>query len=179
GEVARGSVRSIPGVDIHRTLTGFAHRLEDFGGHPYAAGLTLRAERIAELADYLHATLERQVAPERWQRSVRVDAPLRFAEVTLRLMEELKRLEPFGMGNPEPLFLTRGVRLKGVRPIGDGSHLALGVEEGGTTLPAVWFRAGDRLEALRGAGPVDLVYRLKLDDYRDQLRIQLQIHELL
>ncbi len=178
GERARGSVRSIPGVDIHRVLTGFADRLIDFGGHPYAAGLTVAAEEIEPLADYLHATLDAEVAESRWQRTIRVDSELRFAEITLRLMEELKRLEPFGMGNREPLFLTRGVCFKQVRRIGDGSHLAMGVEEGGVTFPGVWFRAGERYDALRGAGAVDIVYRLKLDDFRDQLRIQIQIQEV-
>ena len=177
-ETARASVRSIPGVDIHRVLTGFADRLLNFGGHPYAAGLTVETARIDELADYLHTTLDGEVAAERWQRAVRVDSLLRFSEVTLRLMEELKRLEPFGMGNREPLFLTRGARLTRLRRIGDGSHLAMAVEEGGTTFPGVWFRAGDRIDDLREAGPLDLVYRLKLDDFRDQLRIQVQIQEV-
>jgi len=177
-ETARASVRSIPGIDIHRVLTGFADRLIHFGGHPYAAGLTVETVRIGELGDYLHTTLDREVAAERWQRAVRVDSVLRFSEVTLRLMEELKRLEPFGMGNREPLFLTRGARLTRLRRIGDGSHLAMAVEEGGITFPGVWFRAGDRLDDLRAAGPVDLIYRLKLDDFRDQLRIQVQIQEV-
>ncbi|HBB40336.1 MAG: single-stranded-DNA-specific exonuclease RecJ [Nitrospirae bacterium CG18_big_fil_WC_8_21_14_2_50_70_55] len=178
GERARGSVRSIPGVDIHHVLTGFAGRLESFGGHPYAAGLTVATARIDELADYLHTTLEREVAASWWARTVRVDSLLGFSEVTLRLMEELKRLEPFGMGNREPLFLTRGARLSRLRRIGDGSHLAVAVEEGGTTFPGVWFHAGDRLEALRDAPPLDLIYRLKLDDFHDQLRIQIQIQEI-
>jgi len=93
-------------------------------------------------------------------------------------MEELKRLEPFGMGNREPLFLTRGARLTRLRRIGDGSHLAMAVAEGGITFPGVWFRAGDQIDDLREAGPMDLVYRLKLDDFRDQLRIQVQIQEV-
>jgi single-stranded-DNA-specific exonuclease len=177
GDRARGSVRTIPGVDIHRVLSGFAHRLEDFGGHPYAAGLTIRTSRIPALADFLHEALDREVAPERWQRTVRVDCELSFAEIDFRLLEELKGLEPFGVGNPEPLFHTRGVRLERVRRIGDGSHLAMVVAADGFAYPGVWFGQGERFAQLSGGGEWDLVYQLKLDDWRDQIRIKAVIKE--
>jgi single-stranded-DNA-specific exonuclease len=177
GDQARGSVRTIAGVDIHRVLTGFAHQLDDFGGHPYAAGLSIRTCRIPALADFLHDALERDVAPERWQRAIRVDCELGFGEIDFRLLEELKGLEPFGVGNPEPMFLTRGVGLQRVRRIGDGSHLSMVVTADGFTYPAVWFRQGNRCEELGGGSAWDLVYQLKLDDWRDQIRIQLLVRE--
>jgi len=177
GDRARGSVRTIPGVDIHQVLTGFAHRLDDFGGHPYAAGLTIRTARIPALADFLHDTLEREVAPERWQRTVRVDCELSFAEIDFRLLEELKGLEPFGVGNPEPLFRTRRVALQRVQRIGDGSHLSMVVAADGFAYPGVWFGHGERIAELAGGGQWDLIYQLKLDDWRDQIRIKVMIKE--
>jgi len=177
GDRARGSVRTIPGVDIHRVLTGFAQRLDDFGGHPYAAGLTIRTERIPDLADFLHETLEREVAPERWQRTVRVDCELSFAEIDFRLLEELKGLEPFGVGNPEPLFRTRRATLQRVQRIGDGSHLSMTVAADGLAYPAVWFGQGERIAELVGGGEWDLIYQLKLDDWRDQIRIKVMVKE--
>jgi single-stranded-DNA-specific exonuclease len=179
GDRARGSVRTIAGVDIHRVLSGFADQLDDFGGHPYAAGLTIRTSRIPALADFLHDALERGVAPERWQRAVRIDCELPFAEIDFRLLEELKGLEPFGVGNPEPLFLTRGVTLQRLRRIGDGSHLSMVVTAGGFTYPGVWFRHGNRYGELAAGGAWDLVYQLKLDDWRDAIRIQLLVKEVL
>jgi single-stranded DNA-specific DHH superfamily exonuclease len=82
------------------------------------------------------------------------------------------------VGHPEPLFLSRGVTLERVRRIGDGSHLAMRVATGGLGYPAVYFGQGKRFDELAAPGRWDAVYQLRLDDWRDQIRIKLMLKEV-
>jgi single-stranded-DNA-specific exonuclease len=179
GERAVGSGRSAEGIALHDFLRPWAGRLERFGGHAQAIGLTVRAERLPALrAEWEEAAAD--WAPRLAERTRRYDLELALAEVGEPLLDELARLEPFGAGNPEPLFRFSACRLAGEpREFGRG-HLGFAVApaesdaarsaaspQGAATppgtapLPVVAWRAGER--ALDLAGRFDLLAAVERD----------------
>ena len=172
GQAARGSARSVPGVDIGAAIAGCERLLLSHGGHPGAAGVSLLPENI----DAFRRELSRQVEVHR-DESVRVglqiDAEVRLDEVSLTLATELAQLAPFGSGNPTPQFATYGLTVADDRRIGrEGTHRKLTVrsEGEGEALPVVWFGGAD---AELPAGPIDLVYTLNVNEYKGDRTLQL------
>ncbi len=141
-ETGRGSVRGIPGMDCYQALLACSDHLLSFGGHPMAGGFTIAAAQIESFAEAFDLAIRRQLpvaqGPTFW-----VDAEFDLGRLpTERIAEALAALEPFGPGNPEPIFFTRNVRLRAAQAFGSG-HLRLFVESNGRALPATWFQWGE------------------------------------
>ncbi|MFN8466380.1 MAG: DHHA1 domain-containing protein [Caldilineaceae bacterium] len=172
GELARGSARSVPGVDIGAAIAACGHLLKTHGGHPGAAGVSLVPENI----DAFRRELSRQVEvyrDENVQVGLQIDAEVRLDELSLGLAVDLAQLAPFGSGNPTPQFVTYGLAVTDDRRIGrEGTHRKLTVrsEVEGETLPVVWFGGAD---AELPAGPIDLVYTLNVNEYKGDRSLQL------
>ena len=143
----KGSGRSIEGYSMFEKLSEQKDLFSAFGGHPMAAGMSLEEENVPILEERLNRAAG--LAPEQLIPKLYLDAVLPFASITDELMEELARLEPFGNGNPKPVFASSGVRLKGMRRIGkDGSSLRLQLTDTqGTSLTGLYFRDADGMEA--------------------------------
>ncbi len=172
--LARGSARSVPEVDLHRAVSGCAEHLERFGGHRQAAGLELRPERIGSFREALNREVQEQLDGRVPRPRLRADTPVRLEELTEELHHFLSYLGPFGVGNPRPVFWSRGVRLKGQGRIVGSRHLKLALDRGGgAPLDAIGFGLGDRIrpEAI-GRGPVDLLFRLEDNEYRGVRALQ-------
>ncbi|HRW07937.1 MAG TPA: DHHA1 domain-containing protein, partial [Caldilineaceae bacterium] len=172
GGPARGSARSIPGVDIGGSIAGCSHLLLHHGGHPGAAGLALLPENI----DLFRRELDRQIELHRDERvptGLAIDAETPLKQLTLTLAEDLQRLAPFGNGNPTPRFLSRNLVVAEDRRIGrEGTHRRLTVQSAdGAKVPVIWFNGGD-VEI--PTGPVDLVYTMGINEYRGERTLQLQ-----
>ena len=110
---ATGSARSVPGFDLYQAVESCADLLENFGGHMYAAGLTMRPENVGEFTRRFNAYVEENIDPQMLVPQVDVDAELLFSEITPAFRRELKRFEPFGPGNAAPIFATRSVSNRG------------------------------------------------------------------
>lgn len=121
GSKARGSARSIPGIDLYRLLASCETHLEHFGGHAMAAGLTLRLDRLKAFEEQLLAHLAEQTRPEDYRRHLTLDAEITFSQITPRLLDQLESLQPFGQATPEPLFLARAIDVASHRVVG-GHH---------------------------------------------------------
>ncbi len=154
GGVGRGSGRSIAGLNLYDALAACRDCLERFGGHRMAAGLSIKLERVDELAARLDAAVTARTQPEDFVPSVTVDAELPLRRIDAGCFADMERLEPYGMGNPEPVFLARDVRVRDRRIVGE-THLKLLLEQEGRCLPAIGFgmadagvAAGDRLDVL-------------------------------
>jgi single-stranded-DNA-specific exonuclease len=174
---AKGSARSIHGfklVEHLRQLEGF---LDKYGGHDHAAGLTLRAERLEAFAAAFEALAREKLTPQALEPILKLDVELPVDGVGFDLVEQLQRLEPFGMGNPEPVFLARGVRVLDTRQVGgEGKHLKLVLEAAGTGLDAIAFGHGHR--AVQPGQKLDLAYVPELNSYRGKNGLQLRIKGL-
>lgn len=171
GELARGSARSVQGVDIGAAIAACSHLLAAHGGHPGAAGLSLKPENIAAFRQELSRQVELHRDPVT-QPGLQIDLTVRLDELSLEVASQLARLAPFGQGNPLPRLATGGVVVVGDRRMGaEGTHRKLRIRQGeGPVLDLLWFGGGD---AELPAGPLDLVYTLGVNQYRGERSLQL------
>ncbi len=160
GELGTGSGRGIAGFDLLEMMHAAAGCMERYGGHRAAAGLTIRRDRVAELADAVERRAEQLLTPELLVPRERVDAVVSGGELALPLAEELMRLEPCGIGNPRPRLLVPGARFGDLRAMGEGRHARFSVTSGGTRARAVAFGCDDRLAPIAGE-PLDATFRLE------------------
>ncbi|MBM4394976.1 MAG: single-stranded-DNA-specific exonuclease RecJ [Deltaproteobacteria bacterium] len=171
-DMARGSCRSVRGFDIGQALARVGGLLVRHGGHAMAAGLTLHAARLADLFDALHALADREVPDESLVPSVRVDAVVRPEEADEALLAAIARLQPFGMGNPEPVLALLDVPVRESRRVGAGQeHVQLRLGEGATPLRAIWFEASDQP---RPGSRVDVAFTLSADDMAGGPRLKVK-----
>lgn len=171
GEVARGSARSIPGVDIAAAIAACGDLLLSHGGHPGAAGLSLVAENI----DHFRRELSRQIEHHRIEaapQGLSIDADIAFDSLDLPVVEQIERLAPFGNGNPQPVFMSRQLTVVDDRRVGrDGAHRRLLLADtNGSKQPVIWFGGGD-VELPEGV--VDFAYTLGINEYRGERSLQL------
>jgi single-stranded-DNA-specific exonuclease len=171
GEAARGSARSVPGVDIGAAIAGCSHLLLTHGGHPGAAGISLLPENIERFRRELHRQIELNRAADP-PPGLTVDAVLPWESVDMHLVDQIRRLAPFGNGNPAPQFMTSNLTVVEDRRLGrDGEHRQLRLRsESGAVLPVLWFKGAD-LEL--PPAPLDLVYTAGIHDYRGERSLQL------
>ena len=167
----RASVRAPKGFAVDRSLTACADLLEHFGGHPAAGGFTVRAEAVATLHERLDQLAATWLAERGPALPVEPEALLRLERIDGDFWRQLQRLEPFGIGNPAPVFWSSGCRIVGQKLL-RGGHLQLQLEQGGRELRAMaWRWSGpERLD-----GPVDVAYRIRRDRWQGVERLQLDL----
>ncbi|MCB9673554.1 MAG: single-stranded-DNA-specific exonuclease RecJ [Alphaproteobacteria bacterium] len=178
GDTAVGSVRSIDGVHAVHALDAAADLLVKYGGHPAAAGFTVPTAQLGALQERLSAWVEANTAPADLVRQRRVDAEASPEDLTWDLYRDLEALGPFGMGNPRPRLLVRGVTAFAPSSKGDGKLLKLLVPRGGGgAVSALWWGEGARAESLVNR-PVDLLGQLGTNTYRGDTTLQLEINDI-
>ncbi len=176
-EVSRGSCRSIPEFHITDALDECTGLLVRHGGHAAAAGFTARTQDLAKLKDRLLALATEELEMQKLMLTLQVDADIPLQEMNKQLWEKLQRLEPFGKGNPHPLFLSRNVRLLGQRAVGkEGRHLKLRLSDDRATWDGIAFRQGEWAGKLPDR--VDIVYHLEVNEWNDQRRLQLNVQDV-
>ena len=179
-----GSARAPDGLNIRDAFVACDEVLSRYGGHAAAGGFSVKDGRVDDfrrmLCDYCSRQLAAGNVPRRPQGS-EPELDLRPGDVTLTLAEDLRRLEPFGEGNPEPVFGLKGVRLCDVKPLGaEGRHLAVTVAASGAPrLRAVWWNRGDLVESLRTASMAayDVAFTLAVSDYGER-HVELRLTQL-
>ena len=177
GGEARGSARSIPQFHITEALDRCADLLVRHGGHAAAAGFTLRLDRLDELKARLTAIASARRAEGDWSPVLRIDAHARLSTLTPELQKRLAQLEPHGIGNPQPVFVSRDIRVRERRALKDGAHLKLTLlDENGRPREAIAFRMGDRLHHL--PDKIDLAYTSEVNTWNGEWRLQLNVKDL-
>jgi single-stranded-DNA-specific exonuclease len=164
-ELGRGSGRSIPGFDLLGALHAVAEELTSYGGHRAAAGLTIVPERIPAFADAFERHATATLDADLLVPVERVDAVVSGSELGLPLAEELRLLEPCGVGNPSPCLLVPGARFEDRRLLGDGRHARFSVISAGARARAVAFGCDGRLPGDAGE-PLDATFRLERNEWR-------------
>jgi single-stranded-DNA-specific exonuclease len=177
GDLARGSARGIPSVHLFEALRKSADLLERFGGHRLAAGLTIRADRIDALAERLEATTMSMTTDASFVPELRIDARLELDAVCPQTLEDISKLEPYGQGNPRPLFLAERLEVTSSRVVGE-RHLKLGVRQRGgrKIFDAIAFRRGE--ERPEPGTMVDLVFTPELSNWEGFERLQMMVRDL-
>jgi single-stranded-DNA-specific exonuclease len=173
GRRARGSARSVPGVDISAAIAAQGDMLHRFGGHPMAAGLSIDPEQIPAFRRALWRTVAQMTSETPPAPGIAVDAHLPLAELSLDLLADLERLSPFGEGNPPLTLAARNLRLAGVAKIGRlESHRRVTVrDEAGQTHETFWWHSADRPLP---EGPFDLAYTARASDYLGRREVQIE-----
>jgi single-stranded-DNA-specific exonuclease len=175
----KGSGRSIGAFDLHAGLAACATHLERFGGHCAAAGLSISTEQLEPFAAAFATHAEQMLSGVELEPVTRIDAVVSAGALTLGLAEELKRLAPFGLGNPEPTLLVASVEPVEPATVGDGKHLRFRVRQhgrdGGT---AIAFGLGAAIDRLRETGRCDLAFRLKENHWNGTVAPQLVVRRV-
>jgi single-stranded-DNA-specific exonuclease len=176
--VGVGSGRSIRSFHLLDALTSVGDLFQRFGGHAQAAGFALAVEQIPELTRRFEGHARNVLTASDLESVLRVDAPVDLAEVDWPLYEEMIQLEPFGMGNPTPVFGARGVRLLATPRILQEKHLKLRIGTGARTLDALGWGWAARTPSLEAGQQVDLAFTLEQNNYQDVASLQLIIKDL-
>jgi single-stranded-DNA-specific exonuclease len=176
----KGSGRSIASFDLHGALRGCAQFLERFGGHRAAAGLSILPEFVEPFADAFAAEAEGLLTPDDLLPTTVVDAVLpRGAKLTLDLCEELRRLAPFGLGNPDVTLLAPGCELGDLATVGEGKHLRFRVHRDGRDAGgAIAFGQGTQLDRFRRIGRYDVAFRLQENRWNGTVAPQLVVRRV-
>jgi single-stranded-DNA-specific exonuclease len=176
-DFTRGSCRSIPEFHITAALDRCADLLEHHGGHAAAAGFTVRNDRLDELIERLQATAQEQLTDKDLRPTLPADMELPLSDLKPNLLPELNRLQPTGFDNPQPAFVSRGLKVLRSRTVGkDNSHLKLAVTDGRITYDAIAFRQGHWYEQMPAA--IDLLYYFEVNEFNGRSTLQLNVRDL-
>jgi single-stranded-DNA-specific exonuclease len=176
GSRGRGSARSIPAFHLYNALHSCAHHLDRFGGHKYAAGLDIQANRIPAFRAELQAYAYDHLTPDDLIPELDYDLEVRLPEANAELHRLLRHFGPYGVGNPAPVFIARGVNVAGYpREVGDG-HAKLDLRQDGARLDAIGFRMAAQLRELdvtRGA--IDVAFQLQVNRWNGYESLQARL----
>lgn len=173
-EVIAGSARSVAGLDVYNALEKAKDLLIDFGGNEEAAGFRLEEKFLKFFNKKIEVILNEKLNLLSEAKVIEVDLKLDFAEINYQEMKSIERLEPFGRGNPEPVFMTNGCLLKNKRKISESKYFNLVIEKAGIRKQAVIFQ--DIFEVAEGS-KADLIYKLEKAEYNGQENIKLKLLE--
>jgi len=157
--VAKGSARSIVGFDIHQALKRVEDKVIQFGGHKYAAGLSVDLHRVEEFRTAFNIAVEELMPMEIRKPEIRIDAEISLSELTPKFIRVLKEFAPFGPGNMRPIFLARNVEVAGIPKIVGKDHLRFRVRQDRQVFDAIGFGLGSMLSQVRNNGRgIDIVF---------------------
>ena len=183
GGLVTGSARSVHGFDLYDAIESCSDLLENFGGHLYAAGLTLREDNLGIFCERIEKFISAAIIPEMQTPVVDVDARLNFSQITPKFLRILKQFQPFGPGNSAPVFLTENVYDNGNgRKVGaEGGHLKLELIQESHPyhhISAIGFNMAGFFDHIKMGNPIDVCYSIVENYYRGTANTQLRIKDM-
>ena len=179
GDLAYGSGRSIPGFDLLGALEHCGDLFTRFGGHRHAAGLTIETGRLKELRTRLTAFADDRLGPDDLTPRLRIDRRLPLAAITPAVVEGLRAMEPFGAGNPRPVFHTGPVELARGPRVMKSRHLSMAVRQDTRVFRAVAWRMAERAEFVtRHGDALDVAFNLTENHYRGEHTVELSVADI-
>ena len=183
GGLVTGSARSVHGFDLYDAIESCSDLLENFGGHLYAAGLTLKEENLSVFCERIERFISDKIIPEMQTPVVDIDAMLNFSQITPKFLRILKQFQPFGPGNNAPIFRTDNVYDNGMgRKVGaEGGHLKLELIQESHPyhhISAIAFNMSDYFDHVKGGNPVDVCYSIVENYYRGTANTQLRVKDI-
>ncbi|MBQ9192263.1 MAG: single-stranded-DNA-specific exonuclease RecJ [Bacteroidales bacterium] len=178
-----GSARSVAGFDLYASIESCADLLENFGGHVYAAGLTMKEENLEEFCRRMNAFVSGNITKQELTPVVDIDFRLDFSQITPKFFRILKQFQPFGPGNANPVFLTEDVYDAGNgRKVGAGGvHLKLDLMQESQPyrqIPAIGFNMADFYDHIKAGNPIDVCYSIVENFYRGSSTLQLRLKDM-
>ena len=178
-----GSARSVAGFDLYQAVESCSDLLENFGGHMYAAGLTMKPERVEEFMRRFNDYVEEHINPEMLQPQMDIDSELLFSDITPDFRRDLNRFQPFGPGNTSPVFATHSVSNQGdAKLVGmEQEHLKMDLiqrQKPNTRIPAIAFQQPTHYEWVRSGRAIDVCYQIVENHYRGMVTTQLRVKDI-
>ena len=178
-----GSARSVHGFDLYDAIESCSDLLENFGGHLYAAGLTLKEENLTVFCERIEKHISGKIIPEMQTPVVDIDTMLNFSQITPKFLRILKQFQPFGPGNSAPVFRTDNVYDNGMgRKVGaEGGHLKLELIQESQPyhhISAIAFNMADYFDHIKAGNPVDVCYSIVENYYRGTSSTQLRVKDI-
>lgn len=175
GHVA-GSARSVVGFDLYEALCGCSDLLLQFGGHKYAAGLTMKPEQVEAFAERFEEVVSASITEQQLIQEIQIDAELKLEQITPKFFRVLNQFGPFGPENMCPVFMSRNVSVYGNVSLVGSNHIKMSVHQSGSPLfDCIAFNQGECIEELRKGKPFDICYTIEENVWRDKRSIQLNI----
>ncbi len=178
--VGKGSARSIPGFDIHSALRECSDLLLQFGGHKYAAGLTIVENNIPEFTRRFKEVAAKMISDDDLIPKYEIDADISLEQITPDLIKYLDYFAPFGPKNPKPLFVSHDLNVVYPKLVGSHcQHLRFRVRQEGHEFDAIAFNLGDKYPLLaKKGGRLDLIYHIERNEWMNRVNTQLQVKDL-
>ncbi len=182
-DLISGSARSVHGFDLYKAIDSCRDLLENFGGHIYAAGLSLKEENLEEFIRRFEAYVTEHIEEEQLLPQIEIDSELKFSEITPKFIRILKQFEPFGPGNPKPIFCTRRVfdYNGSSKVVGrDNEHLKLELTDDSSenVMNGIAFRMASFCQDLKAFNPLDIVFTLDENTFNGTTTTQLMIRDI-
>ena len=181
GEKLAASARSVKDFDIYNALEACAEHLEQFGGHMYAAGMTLLEENYENFKNAFEKVVQETIHPDLLTPEISYDAEIELSEINPKLMRLLKQFEPFGPENMTPLFLAKGLTDSGyAKTLGsDNEHLKAFVKQGNSeSFGVIGFGLGNKLDLVVNKNKFDAIFSLEENEWKDTVTLQLQLRDI-
>lgn len=178
-EFSKGSARSISGVNVIELIRSVSHTLVQAGGHPMAAGFTVETKRLEEFKAALEQKALEVVTDDLLKRMLLIDLTLNPSLIKSELYEQLHKFSPFGMGNPEPTFLTKNFEILDFKACGkERNHLSLKLRSDMNFFSAIAFGFGELADKLSIGDEIDVVYTIAEDTWNGNKKLQLKVKDL-
>jgi single-stranded-DNA-specific exonuclease len=176
---SQGSARSVPGFDLYEAIRSCSEGLTGFGGHKAAAGLRLPGALFPAFAERFDQHCRGALTAEQRQKVITIDAEVPLGILTLRMVEEIESLEPYGIGNPRPVLVANHVRIMGApRIVGERkNHVQLQVGQGDLTLKAVAWNMADKCKSLAAGTVCALAFQPSINEWNGRREVQLEIKD--
>jgi single-stranded-DNA-specific exonuclease len=180
---ATGSARSVQGYDLYQAIEACSDLLESFGGHMFAAGLTLKKENIQPFIERFEQYVNSTITEDQLLPRVFIDTELSFSEINEEFFRVMSQFQPFGPENMSPIFISRNVFDTGTgRMVGSsGEHLKLDLcqeTETMKSLPAIAFNLANNFEYIKKGSPFDICYSIEMNEFRGNKNLQLNIRDI-
>ncbi len=186
GTTIRGSARSVPGFNIHKALTECSHCLEKFGGHEMAAGMSLKAERLSELIAGLNQYAKEAAIPEYSIPEICADCEMPLSEITLENASLLDSVQPCGEGNPEPVYMAKGLTMVKCSAVGSSeAHLRIqfSIDDGsngnyGRPVSGIAFHCGKLVPMVSAMEKCDVLFKMNVNEWNGNRSVSLQVLDI-
>jgi len=178
---ATGSARSVPGYDLYQAIESCSDLLESFGGHMFAAGLTMKMENLPLFTERFEKFVSNTIKEEHLVPTINIDEEISLTDVNATLYKHLELFKPFGPENMAPVFVSRGVKTLSCQPVGiNGVHLKLSFSRPGMEpIDAIAFGQADNMDLFKEAGGiVDIAYAIEVNEFRGKTSMQLNIKDI-
>ncbi len=173
-----GSARSVSGFNVYEPLDACSDLMLNFGGHAYAAGLTIEKENLDVFKERFNAEVAKRILPEQLIPKIKIDALLDFGDINMSFYKILKQLAPFGPQNMRPTFESKNIKDSGYSRIVGENHLKLSLkDEKGNRINGIAFRMADKLSLLED-GPVDICYQLEENHWNGKTTLEINVKDI-